>query len=87
VGGSSFAGALLTARPHRVPSRLVRDVGAVVILVEGSLVEPADKMEEKLTANLGEREIAEFVEDHEVEAQDSRRAAPGGRRGLRPRAD
>ena len=32
----------------------------------GALVEPADEVEEKLTAGLGEREIAEFVEDDEV---------------------
>src|SRR5271155_2796899 len=34
----------------------------------GALVEPADEVEEKLAAGLGEGEIAEFVEDDEVEA-------------------
>src|SRR5271166_4746021 len=33
-----------------------------------SLVEPADEMEQQLPAGLGEGEIAEFVEDDEVEA-------------------
>src|ERR1700745_1746101 len=32
----------------------------------GALVEPADEVEEKLPAGLGERQIAELVEDHEV---------------------
>ena len=31
VGGSSFAGAFLMARPHRVPSGLVRDVSAPLV--------------------------------------------------------
>ena len=34
----------------------------------GALVEPADEMEQQLPAGLGEGEIAEFVEDDEVEA-------------------
>ena len=34
----------------------------------GPLVEPADQMEQELAAGLGERQIAEFVEDDEVEA-------------------
>src|SRR5208337_3586105 len=34
----------------------------------GALVEPADEMEQQLTAGLGEGEIAEFIEDDEVEA-------------------
>ena len=34
----------------------------------GSLVEPADEVEEQLAAGLGERQIAELVEDDEVEA-------------------
>jgi len=33
----------------------------------GALVEPADQMEEQLAASLSERQIAEFVEDDEVE--------------------
>ena len=33
----------------------------------GALVEPADQMEEQLPAGLGEGQIAEFVEDDEVE--------------------
>src|SRR4029077_5243065 len=33
----------------------------------GALVKAADQMEEQLAAGLGEREIAEFVEDDEVE--------------------
>jgi len=36
----------------------------------GSLIEPADQMEEKLAASLSEREIAEFVHDDEVEPSD-----------------
>ena len=35
-----------------------------------ALVEPADEMEQQLTAGLGEGEITEFVEDHEVEARE-----------------
>ena len=31
-----------------------------------SLVEPADEMEQQLAAGLGERQVAEFVEDDEV---------------------
>ena len=34
----------------------------------GSLVEPADEVEEQLAAGLSEGEIAEFVEDDEVHA-------------------
>lgn len=34
----------------------------------GALVEPADQMEQELAAGLGEGEIAEFIEDDEVEA-------------------
>jgi hypothetical protein len=33
----------------------------------GALVQSADQMEEQLAAGLGEREIAEFIEDDEVE--------------------
>ena len=36
----------------------------------GPLVEPADEVEQELAAGLGERQIAEFVEDHEVEARE-----------------
>ena len=36
----------------------------------GSLVELADQVEQELSAGLGEREIAEFVQDQEVEAGD-----------------
>ena len=32
----------------------------------GALVEPADEMEQQLSAGLGERQVAEFVEDDEV---------------------
>jgi hypothetical protein len=35
----------------------------------GALVEPADQMEEQLAAGLGEGQIAELVEDDEVEAR------------------
>jgi len=35
----------------------------------GSLVETADHVEQQLSAGLGEREIAEFVEDDKVEAR------------------
>src|SRR5271166_2864486 len=35
-----------------------------------SLVEPADEMEQQLPAGLSKGEIAEFVEDHEVEARE-----------------
>ena len=35
---------------------------------QGALIEPADQMEEELTAGLGEGQIAEFVDDDEVEA-------------------
>src|SRR5215831_4881038 len=34
----------------------------------GSLVQAADQMEQKLAPGLGERQIAEFVEDNEVHA-------------------
>ena len=34
----------------------------------GALVETADQVEQQLPAGLREGEIAEFVEDHEVEA-------------------
>ena len=34
----------------------------------GALVEPADEMEQELTAGLCERQIAEFIEDDEVHA-------------------
>ncbi len=36
----------------------------------GPLIEPADQMEEKLAAGLGERKIAQFVHDDEVEPGD-----------------
>ncbi len=35
-----------------------------------SLVKPADEMEQQLPAGLSERQIAEFVEDHEVHARE-----------------
>lgn len=34
----------------------------------GALIEPADEMEQELTAGLSERQIAEFIEDDEVHA-------------------
>ena len=34
----------------------------------GALVEPADQVEQQLTAGQGEGQVAEFVEDDEVEA-------------------
>ena len=34
----------------------------------GALVKPADEMEQQLAAGLGERQVAEFVEDEEVHA-------------------
>ena len=34
----------------------------------GALVEPADQVEQELTAGLSERQIAEFIEDDEVDA-------------------
>ena len=34
----------------------------------GPLVEPADEVEQELAAGLGERQVAEFVEDDEVHA-------------------
>jgi hypothetical protein len=34
----------------------------------GSLVEPADEVEEELAAGLGERQVAKLVEDDEIEA-------------------
>src|SRR6516164_4618665 len=36
----------------------------------GPLVEAANQMEQKLSASLGERQIAEFIEDDEVEARE-----------------
>ena len=36
----------------------------------GALIETADQVEQQLPAGLGEREIAEFVEDDEVEARE-----------------
>jgi hypothetical protein len=36
----------------------------------GALIEPADQMEQQLPAGLGERQIAQFVEDDEVEADE-----------------
>ena len=36
----------------------------------GSFVEPADEMEQQLPAGLSEGQIAEFVEDDEVEARE-----------------
>jgi hypothetical protein len=36
----------------------------------GSLVQPADEMEQKLAPGLGERQIAEFVKDNEVHARE-----------------
>src|SRR5205807_4320030 len=35
----------------------------------GAFVEPADEVEEQLATGLGERQIAEFVEDDEVQAR------------------
>jgi hypothetical protein len=43
-------------------------VRLVVTMAELVLVEPADQVEEQLTASLGEGQIAELVEDDEVEA-------------------
>ena len=44
----------------------------------GALVELADQVEQQLAAGLGERQIAEFVEDDEVQARElARRAGPG----------
>ena len=34
----------------------------------GAFIEPADEMEEKLTASLGEGQIAELIENHKIEA-------------------
>ena len=52
-----------------------------------SLIEPADEMEQQLPAGLGEGEIAEFVEDDEVEAGEIiGEAVLGGQRALGPRA-
>jgi len=34
----------------------------------GALVEPADEVEQELSAGLGEGQVSEFVEDDEVEA-------------------
>src|SRR5271165_4737554 len=52
----------------------------------GALVEPADEVEEKLAAGLGERQVAELVEDDEVHAGESigdAALAPGARLGLK----
>ena len=38
----------------------------LVVTSRGSLVEPADEVEQELAARLSERQIAELVEDHEV---------------------
>ena len=43
-------------------------VGLVVTMTELGLVEPADQVEQQLATSLGERQIAELVEDDEVEA-------------------
>ena len=53
----------------------------------GPLVEPADQVEQQLAAGLGERQIAEFVEDDEVHAGQmiGDAALPAGC-GPRPRA-
>src|SRR5271157_6133794 len=51
----------------------------------GALVEPADEVEEKLAAGLGERQVAELVEDDEVHAGErigDAALAPGARLGL-----
>ena len=40
----------------------------VVTMIGGVLVEPADQVEEQLSAGLGKGQIAEFVEDDEVHA-------------------
>src|SRR6516164_9675231 len=51
----------------------------------GALVGPADQMEQQLTAGLGEGEIAEFIEDDEVEAREiigDAALAPGAAFGL-----
>ena len=42
----------------------------VVTMIDGALIETADQMEQQLPAGLGEGEIAEFVEDDEVEARE-----------------
>ena len=53
----------------------------------GALVEPADQVEQQLAAGLGEGQIAEFVEDDEVEAREiigDAALASGARLGLEP---
>src|SRR5208282_4289168 len=53
----------------------------------GSLVEPADEVEEELSAGLGEWQIAELVENDEVHAGEivgDPALAPGARFGLEP---
>ena len=53
----------------------------------GALVEPADEVEQELAAGLGERQIAEFIEDDEVHAgQMIGDAGPAVRCGSRSRA-
>ena len=54
----------------------------------GALVEAADEMEQQLAAGLREGEIAELIQDQEVEAaqQAGLPCAPVGRHGLRHRA-
>ncbi len=42
----------------------------------GAFVEAADEVEQQLAARLGERQIAQFVEDQEVEAAQEIRGAP-----------
>jgi len=51
----------------------------------GALVKPADQMEQQLAAGLRERQIAEFVEDDEVEAGLRQVLAVAGADDLAPR--
>ena len=53
----------------------------------GALVEPADQMEEELATGLGEGQIAELLEDGEVEAGEIVGDAPCVQLGFRLRAD
>ena len=54
----------------------------------GPLVEAADQMEQKLSASLGEWQIAELIEDDEVEAGEIiGEPSLACRPDLRPRAD
>jgi hypothetical protein len=59
----------------------------LVVMTIDALIESADQMEQQLGAGLGERQIAEFVEDDEVHAGEvvGKTALPAGARlGLEP---